>query len=213
MRAGRRSPNSAIPLRPKWLPGRNGPLRRWSRNVSRLYSVIVVRNWSPRSAKRARNSVNGRVTDKSPDWSYELAYQRRDPAFGDMVMAQVTVSLPLFGSTRQDPIISARSQTASRVRIDREVARRAAVAELEADLADHVMHHDRLTRADTTLVPLADQRARLETASYAAGNASLSDVLDALLGLAEARIDRLDREADVVRDGVRIFLTYGSDPA
>jgi len=164
-------------------------------------------------SRQADADVDMAKADKNPDWSYELAYQRRDPAFGDMIMGQVSVSLPLFGSTRQDPIISARSQTASRVRIDREVARRAAVAELESDLADHAMHHDRLARSETTLVPLADQRAKLETSSYAAGNASLSDVLEALLGLAEAKIDRLDREADVVRDGARIFLTYGSDPA
>jgi len=162
-------------------------------------------------SRQADADVDLAKADKNPDWSYELGYQHRDPAFGDMLMAQVTVSLPLFGSTRQDPIISAKSQTASRVRSEHVAARRAAVAELESDLADHAMHHDRLMRAETSLVPLADRRARLETASYAAGNASLSDVLEALLGLAEAKIDRLDREADMVRDGVRIVLTYGRD--
>ena len=53
--------------------------------------------------------------------------------------------------------------------------------------------------------------AELETASYAAGTASLSDVLQAELGLAEAVTDALDREADVARDGARIVLTYGVD--
>ena len=36
-------------------------------------------------------------------------------------------------------------------------------------------------------------------------------MLQAFLALAEARIDAIDREADVARDGVRIVLTYGSD--
>jgi outer membrane protein TolC len=73
------------------------------------------------------------------------------------------------------------------------------------------MHHDRLHRALGTLVPLAKQRSDLETASYGAGTASLSDVLQAFLDLAEANIDAIDREADVARDGARIVLTYGSD--
>lgn len=149
--------------------------------------------------------------DKHSDWSWELAYQHRDPRFGDMAMAQATVSLPLFGSTRQDPIIAARVETASRVRIERKAARREVLANLDGSLAGHAMHHDRLHRALDTLVPLAKRRADLESASYGAGTASLSDVLQAFLGLAEARVDAIDREADVVRDGARIVLTYGSD--
>ncbi len=148
---------------------------------------------------------------KRPDWSWDLTYQRRDPIYGDMVSVGAIVGLPLFGRTRQDPMIAARGSTATRVSYEREAARRALVAALDADLADHAMHHDRLMRERTTLEPLAARKAQLETASYAAGTASLSDVLGAVLALAEAKIDLLDREADVQRDGVRIVLTYGSD--
>ena len=161
--------------------------------------------------RQADADVDAAKADKHPDWSWELAYQHRDPRFGDMVMAQATVSLPLFGRTRQDPIIAARAETAGRVRIEREAARRELLAALDASLADHAMHHDRLHRARETLVPLAKRRADLETASYGAGTASLSDVLQAFLAFAEARIDAIDREADVTRDGARIVLTYGSD--
>lgn len=149
---------------------------------------------------------------KSPDWSLDLAVQRRDPAFGDMVTAGVTISLPLFGSTRQDPVIAARTQTARRVRYEREDAVRSLTAQLDADLADHVMHHDRWVRSEGTLAPLAKKRAELERSSYAAGNASLSNVLSAMLALAEAKIEALNREAEVKRDAVRITLTYGSAP-
>jgi outer membrane protein TolC len=65
-------------------------------------------------------------------------------------------------------------------------------------------------RASDTLVPLAKQRADLESASYAAGTASLSDVLSALLAFAEARTDVVDRQADAARDAVRIALTFGA---
>ena len=149
--------------------------------------------------------------DKHPDWSWDVAYQHRDPRWGDMVTVGATVRLPLFAGTRQDPVIAARRETADRVRLDREAARRELVAALDASLADHAMHHDRLHRSQETLVPLARRRADLETASYAAGTAGLADVLQALLALAEARVDLVDREADVVRDGARIVLTYGSN--
>jgi cobalt-zinc-cadmium efflux system outer membrane protein len=162
-------------------------------------------------SRQAEADVSAAKADKHPDWSWELGYQHRDPRFGDMVMLQATVSLPLFASTRQDPMITARAETASRVRSEREAARRELAASLDADLADHAMHHDRLHRALETLVPLAQRRADLERASYAAGAASLADALGAAVSLADARVDALDREADVVRDGVRINLTYGAD--
>ncbi len=161
--------------------------------------------------RQADADVDAAKADKHSDWGWELAYQHRDPRFGDMVMVQATVSLPLFASTRQDPIIAARTQTAGRVRIEREAARRELLASLDAGLADHAMHHDRLHRALETLVPLAKRRADLETAGYAAGTATLSDVLQAFLALAEARIDAINRDADVARDGARLVLTYGSD--
>ncbi len=148
--------------------------------------------------------------DKQPDWSWELAYHRRDPMWGDMVSLGGTVSLPIFPGKRQDPTIAAKAASVGRVSAEREAMRRQLRAQLDADLADHAMHHDRMMRAQGTLVPLARRKADLETASYGAASASLSDVLQAFLGLAQARVDALDREAEVVRDAVRINLTYGA---
>src|SRR3546814_12516288 len=61
---------------------------------------------------------------KRPDWGFEVMYGRRDPMFGDMVSAGVTVSLPLFASRRQDPLIAARTAQASRARVLEEEMRR-----------------------------------------------------------------------------------------
>ena len=162
-------------------------------------------------ARQADADVSAAKADKRSDWTWELAYQRRAPRFGDMVMLQATVSLPLFASSRQDPIIAARVETAGGLRIEREAARRELLAALDESLANHAMHHNRLDRAREILVPLAKRRVNLETASYAAGNASLSDVLSAAVALAEAVTDTLDREAEVARDGARIVLMFGVD--
>ncbi len=160
---------------------------------------------------QARAEVSVARADKRPDWSFDVSYGRRDPRFGDMVSASASVSLPLFGRTLQDPIIAARLADANRVRLEREATRRELLASLDGDLADHTMHHEQLMRAHETLVPLAQRRADLETASYAANRANLSDVVSAFAALAQAELDALDREAMAERDAARIVLTYGTD--
>jgi hypothetical protein len=108
-------------------------------------------------------------------------------------------------------MIAARAASAGRADAQREDARRALAAQLEADLADHVMHHEQWLRARDTLLPLAKQRADLETAGYGAGTAALPDVLAAFAGLSDAQLTTLDREAAVAIDAARLTLTYGSD--
>jgi outer membrane protein TolC len=171
-------------------------------------SLLVARA----AVGRAEASLAEARAAKRPDWSWEVAYGRRDPMFGDMVSAGVTVSLPIFAGSRQEPIIAARRADAARAGLAREDARRALEAQLEADLADHGMHHDQWIRTTTTVVPAAQQRANLETQSYAAGTATLADVLDAMTALADAKLSALEREAMVMRDGARIVLTYGDTP-
>jgi cobalt-zinc-cadmium efflux system outer membrane protein len=161
--------------------------------------------------RQAEAEIASARAAKRSDWSWEASYGRRDPMFGDMVSAGVSVSLPLFSNTRQEPLIAAREIDANRVRAEREDARRALAAALEADLADHLMHHEQWGRATAVLVPAAEQRAHLETSSYAAGRADFADLMDALTGLADAKLTALEREAMVARDGARIVLTYGSD--
>ncbi len=151
------------------------------------------------------------LADRHSDLSWRFSYARRDPRFGDLVAAGVTIGLPFFTRTRQNAQIETRGTEAVRVLAEREAARRELAATLDGELADHAMHHQRLETARSALLPLAERRASLERASYAAGRASLGDTLDATLALAEARLDLIDRETAVTRDAVRLNLSYGSD--
>lgn len=160
---------------------------------------------------KAQSEVDLAKAAKRPDWAVEASYGRRDPMFGDMVSAGVIVRLPLFAGRRQDPVIAARTADVARAGVEAEVARRVLRAGLEADLADHLMHHEQWMRAHDVVLPAARQQADLETASYGAGRAGLSDVLQAFTDLAEAGLTTLEREAAVTRDAVRITLTYGAD--
>jgi outer membrane protein TolC len=164
-------------------------------------------------ADQAQADVRLAQADKRADWSWEVAYQRRDPMFGDMVSAGVTLSLPLFGTRRQDPVIAAKVAAAGQARAEREVAKRDLIAQLDAALADHVMHHEQWGRSQSVLLPLAQKRADLETASYGAGRTGLSEVLQAFTMLANTKLTLLDREAAVAADAARLVLTFGNDPS
>ncbi len=151
--------------------------------------------------------------DKRPDWEVSASFGNREPRYGDFASVGVKIGLPFFAKRRQDPVIAAKGREMDRARLDRADAERELVAALASDLADHRMHHERLIRAQTTLVPLARRRAELDRASYAAGRIDLATAQQSAIALAEAEVDLLDREADVARDGVRISLTYeGGQP-
>lgn len=147
--------------------------------------------------------------DKHPDWRVSASFGRRDPAYGDMVSVGVSVDLPLFARHRQDPKIAASEGEAEKARLMRAAGERELKAALDADLADHAMHHQRLMNALVTLVPLARRRAELDMASYSAGKLDLGSALLSTLALAEAEVDALAREADVARDAIRLNFTYG----
>lgn len=149
--------------------------------------------------------------EKRPDWGFELAYQKRGSSYGDMVSLGATMSLPLFARKRQDPKIDAAVAGEGAALAQQEDMRRALAADLEAGLADHLMHHQQWLRAQDTLLPLARQRVDLETLSYSAGRATLLDLIQAQTSFADAALQALDREATVARDAARLVLTYGED--
>ena len=194
-------------------PQIEGPLPDFTLNPERLRSDLdrhpMVTMLSAQAGQADADVVIARA-EKRPDFGVDVAYQRRDPRFGDYVSAGVTVTLPLFAKHRQDPLIAAAAARASAARAEQEATRQALTAELDADLADHVMHHDQWMRARDTLQPLAEERVALETASYGAGRASLTDVVDAHVALADAVLNTLDRESAVASDSARLTLTYRS---
>ena len=157
---------------------------------------------------QARADVRLAEAERRPDFGVDVSYLRRDPRFGDYVSAGVTVGLPLFQKRRQLPMIAARQAEAAQRVAEQDASRRELVAKLQTELADHVMHHAQWMRSRGTLEPLAHQRVDLETASYAAGRASLVDVAEAETALVDAALTTLDREALVAIDGARLTMTY-----
>lgn len=191
-----------------------GPPPQWTINPTALRAgieALPALRVLDAATVQAEADVRLARADKRADWEVNASYGRREPNFGDLVSVGVSIDLPLFSKRRQEPLIAARAREAERARLERTAATREMVAALEADIAEHTMHHDRFQRARDVLVPLAKQRGDLDRAGYAAGTVDLGTALATTFALAEAELDALDREAEVVRDGIRINLTYGDD--
>ncbi len=143
---------------------------------------------------------------KRPDWDLELAFAQRGPGFGNMVSAQVTVDLPLFAETRQDPRIAAKRRELERLAAEEEDLRLRAAAELEAMLAEWDAVNERLARGERELLPLLKRQAELALASYSGGSDSLDAVLAARKQLFEARLAQID--ARLARDRLWAQLAF-----
>lgn len=184
----------------------------WAINPATLRaSIDALPSLRAMDAATTQAEANVRLAraEKRPDWEVSASYGQREPGFGDLVSLSVKMDLPFFAKRRQDPMIAARAKEFDRARLEREAAAREALALLQASLADHAMHHNRFARAREVLVPLAKKRAELDRASYGAATVDLGTALQSTFELAKTELDALDREAEVVRDGIRINLTYG----
>lgn len=136
---------------------------------------------------------------KHPDWSLEVAYAQRGPAFSNMLSVGVQIDLPIFQSRRQDPAIAGKAAMAEQIRAQSEEAKRAHSAEIEGMLADWESANTRLERYRTELIPLAHERSDLVLASYRGGKSELASVLDARKGEIEVRMNYLVAQNELAR--------------
>ena len=136
---------------------------------------------------------------KHPDWSLEVAYAQRGPAFSNMLSVGVRIDLPIFQSRRQDPTIASKSALAEQVRAQTEDARRIHTAEIESMLADWEAAINRVQRYRAELLPLAHERTEVALASYRGGRSDLAPVLEARKGEIETRMNHLSAQNELAR--------------
>jgi len=137
--------------------------------------------------------------DKSADWSVELAYQQRGPAYANMISIGVSIPLQWDQKNRQDRGLSAKLALVEQAKAERDEAVRAHVAETRAMLDEWHNDRERQVRYEQELVPLAEQRSAALMAAYRGGKASLADLLAARRGQIEVRIQSLQLQADTAR--------------
>lgn len=145
--------------------------------------------------------------EKKSDWSWEVAYQNRDQGFGDMLSLQLSIDLPVFSGSRQDPKIAARRAELSQVEAEREAQVRMHNQQLEDDLASYQRLDRALTRNQKTLIPLAKDKVKLSMADYRAARNSLSTVINARQELIAAQLKQIDIQQQRALTSARLYFT------
>lgn len=136
---------------------------------------------------------------KHPDWSLEVAYAQRGPAYSNMVSVGIRIDLPLFEARRQNPAIASKLASAEQVRAQAEDARRAHVAEINVWLADWHAAMERVRRFESAQIPLARERSQITLADYRGGKGELAAVLEARRSEIETRLAHLQAMGDMAR--------------
>lgn len=143
---------------------------------------------------------------RTPDWTVEVAYQKRGPEFSDMVSFGVSVPLPWDRGDRQDREAAAKLALAEQARAQREEALRAHVGEVRAMLAEWHSGRDRLARYRDELVPLARERAQAALSAYQGGRTTIGELLTARRNESEVRLQEAQLELETARWWAK--LTY-----
>ena len=159
--------------------------------------------------REAQAKVQEAISEKRPDWSWELDYQHRNREFGDMVSVQFSWDLPLFPDSRQNPKIAARQAELSQLEAQRDAQAREHTEQLESELADYARLDRAVRRNRESMVPLAEQKVELSLASYRAGKSDLNAVVAARRELIEARLKQIDVEEQRALTSARLYFAYG----
>jgi outer membrane protein TolC len=137
--------------------------------------------------------------NRTPDWTVEVAYQKRGSAYGDMFTVGVKVPLPWDAANRQDRELSARLAEARKAEAQRDEMLRQHVADVRAMLQEWESNRGRVARYEREIVPLAQARAEATLAAFRGGKSSVSEVLAARRGELEARLQALQLENETAR--------------
>ena len=138
------------------------------------------------------------------DWSAEVMFSQRGPAYSDLVSINVSIPLQWDRKRRQDRELAAKLATAEQMKAQREEASREHLAEARTLLIEWQSDRARLARYDGSLIPLAAERTRAALASYRGAGSPLSGVLEARRGEIDTRMERLRLEMDAARLWARL---------
>lgn len=154
----------------------------------------------------AENDVQQASAAYKSDWSVELAYARRGPAYSDMVSVQVGIELPLFTANRQDRRLASRRAAKDKHEQQHENHRRMLLAELDAAHANWETLTARVERFERDVLREAARRVEAALAGYRSGRSDLAAVIAARRSELELQTQHLLLQVERAR--ARVQLDY-----
>ncbi|WP_445366641.1 TolC family protein [Methylomonas sp. BW4-1] len=147
--------------------------------------------------------------DKIPDWALSLAYQRRGSAYSDLVSLQVSVDLPVFSGSRQQPKLEAKLLERNALAAERQAALQEHTAMLETGLAEHQRLSNAVKRAHEVLIPLAEEKVSLTLAAWRGNQGDLPTLLAARRERIDAELKAIALEGERRSVAARLHYAYG----
>ncbi|RQR32543.1 MULTISPECIES: TolC family protein [unclassified Burkholderia] len=138
-------------------------------------------------------------SERSPNWTWEIAYQQRGGAYSNMVSVGVTIPLPLDRKNRQNRDVAEKAALATKARLMYEDTLRQVQADIRTQSETLASGRERLATLRESLLPAAGQRVQLATAAYRAGTGSLADTFAARRAQLDAQLQVLELGRDVSR--------------
>jgi outer membrane protein TolC len=162
----------------------------------------------------ARTDIALAANSKKSDWSLEVAYGQRGPAFSNMISVMVSIDLPWEAEKRQDRDLAAKRLLADQAQAQVEEARRMHEAELHGLHADWQTAGVRIERFEKLLLPLARERVAAALAAYRGGRGELAMVLEARRAEAEARLASVQAHLEQARAWAKLnfLLPHQAQP-
>ncbi len=174
---------------------------------SRLDEHPALTAFAPR-VSLAQAELHSAQAERRPDWALELSYGHRGAAFGDMLSAQVSLSLPMLVRARRSSEVDARLQSLHQIEAQRVAEYREHLQMLDAELAEYQSLQSQLVRVREQHLPLAQQEVELTLAAYRGGTGTLDRALGARRALIDARLRQIVLEGRLAAVTAGVLLSF-----
>ncbi len=150
--------------------------------------------------------------ERKTDFSVEVMYSQRGPAYSNMVSVNVSVPLQWNQANRQQQEVQAKLADVEALRLEREEALRSYVLEARTMIQTWRSLRARVARYASVQLPLAAERTRAALAAYRGGSGPLAAVLQAREGALATRLEQLRLETDAARLWAQLAYLMPPDP-
>ena len=165
-----------------------------------------------RQEQVARAEVDIAQANRRSDWTAELMYSQRGPAYSNMISINFSIPWQFDRANRQDRELTAKLAQIDQLQAQRDEAAREHLADALSWLQQWRSNRYRLIHYEDSLVPLSAERTRAALAAYRGGSGALNSVLEARRMEIDTRLEqvRLQMENAGVWAKLEFLLPAGS---
>lgn len=151
--------------------------------------------------------------DRKADWSLEVMYSQRGPAYSNMVSVGISIPLQWDQKNRQNRELASKLALAEQVKSEREEVLRAHIAEVRAMVVEWENGRERLARYEREIIPLAKERTRATLAAYQGGKTSVTELLMGRRNEIEVRMQAVRLEMETARLWAQLNFLFPANNA